>query len=85
MPELCRFYGLIISMYGADHPPPHFHVQYNEHEASIDFDGNVVVGKLPARAVKLVKEWCLLHRSDLEVAWILASHRENPGKIAPLD
>ncbi|WP_375502311.1 DUF4160 domain-containing protein [uncultured Nostoc sp.] len=25
MPEICRFLGIIITMYYNDHPPPHFH------------------------------------------------------------
>ena len=33
MPEICRFYGIIIKMYFADHAPPHFHAEYAEYEA----------------------------------------------------
>ena len=32
MPEICRFYGIVIKMYFADHAPPHFHAEYSEHE-----------------------------------------------------
>ncbi|MFH0766208.1 MAG: DUF4160 domain-containing protein, partial [Calditrichota bacterium] len=35
MPELCRFFGIIISMNNADHPPPHFHARYQEWDATI--------------------------------------------------
>jgi hypothetical protein len=38
MPELCRFYGIVIRMYFADHPPPHFHAEYGEHEALITIE-----------------------------------------------
>ena len=34
MPEICRFYGIVIKMYFADHAPPHFHAEYSEHEAT---------------------------------------------------
>lgn len=31
MPELSRFYGIIIYMSAKDHSPPHFHAKYGEH------------------------------------------------------
>jgi hypothetical protein len=27
MPEICRFLGIVITMYFNDHAPPHFHVR----------------------------------------------------------
>ncbi|MCK6040327.1 DUF4160 domain-containing protein, partial [Klebsiella quasipneumoniae] len=36
MPTLSIFYGIVIQIYWADHPPPHFHARYAEHEAQID-------------------------------------------------
>jgi hypothetical protein len=36
MPELCRFYGIIIRMFWEDHSPPHFHAIYGNHEALVD-------------------------------------------------
>jgi len=36
MPELCRFYGIIIRMFWEDHPPPHFHASYGNNEALVD-------------------------------------------------
>jgi len=38
MPEVSRFYGIIIRMYPADHFPPHFHAEYGEHEALISIE-----------------------------------------------
>ena len=38
MPEICRFYGIVIKMYFADHAPPHFHAEYAEHEVRIAID-----------------------------------------------
>jgi len=35
MPELSRFYGIVIKMYYNDHNPPHFHVEYSGDEAII--------------------------------------------------
>ena len=36
MPELSRFYGIVIKMYFDDHDPPHFHAEYAEDERPID-------------------------------------------------
>lgn len=38
MPELCRFYGIVIKIYFNDHAPPHFHVRYAEHDAAVDIE-----------------------------------------------
>ena len=55
MPEICRFYGIVIKMYFADHAPPHFHAEYAEYEARIAIDTMAVIsGKLPPRAMGLV-------------------------------
>ncbi len=58
MPEICRFYGIIIRMFWEDHPPPHFHAIYGEHEAIIDIlRSEIIQGRLPLRAHSLVREW----------------------------
>ena len=55
MPELCRFFGIIIRMYYNDHDPPHFHAVYGEDEVLIDIDTLAVIrGELPRRALALV-------------------------------
>lgn len=58
MPEVSRFYGIVIRMYlRGEHPPPHFHVQFGEHRASVSIEGaEVIEGHLPVRAAKLVRE-----------------------------
>ena len=57
MPELCRFFGIIIRMYCNDHDPPHFHAVYGEEEALIEVDTLAVVrGELPRRALAMVVE-----------------------------
>lgn len=51
MPELCRFYGIIIKMFCEDHNPPHFHAEYQEHEAVFDINTlEILRGDLPKRA-----------------------------------
>lgn len=47
MPELSRFFGIIIAMFGDDHNPPHFHVRYGDYEAIITIQDGIVKGELP--------------------------------------
>ena len=50
MPEISRFLGIIIRMYFKDHNPPHFHVNYEKYEASINInDFGIIDGNLPPR------------------------------------
>jgi hypothetical protein len=86
MPELARFYGIVIQMYYADHPPPHFHAIYAGRKATVDIETLAFIeGQLPARARGLVIEWATLHQDELREAFRKASSMEAPGKIAPLD
>ena len=86
MPELCRFYGIVIRIRYRDHPPPHIHVTYGEHQASIGIDPPVVIaGRLPARALGLVIEWATLRQEQLHLAWHQVQAREPVDQIPPLD
>ena len=85
MPEISRFYGIVIQMYFGDHLPPHFHARYAGHSAKIDIDALALIdGKLPARALGLVTEWAAIHQDELRVAFQKAANLEPPGKVAPL-
>jgi hypothetical protein len=86
MPEICRFLGIIITMYYGDHAPPHFHARYNEHQVLIDIQQlSIIEGKLPSRAFGLVMEWATLHQSELLENWQLASQYQPIHPINPLD
>lgn len=86
MPELSRFYGIVIRMYFADHPPPHFHASYGGSQAVVDIETLAFIeGRLPARARGLVIEWATSHQEELLEAFRKASDMEAPGSIAPLD
>ena len=57
MPEISRFFGIIVRMFYDDHPPPHIHARYGEFEVKVDIKtGDVLSGKLPRRAMSLVWE-----------------------------
>jgi hypothetical protein len=85
MPELCRFYGIIIRMFWADHPPPHFHAIYGNQEAIIEIrTSEIIEGSLPLGANSLVHQWLSLHRDELLRAWERAQNLKPLGKIEPL-
>ena len=85
VPTICEFYGIIIQMYWRDHPPPHFHALYAEHEALIDLrELRIVRGSLPRRAKTLVLEWADAHRDELMEDWNLCSEMRTPKRIEPL-
>jgi hypothetical protein len=86
MPDLSRFFGIIIRMFFNDHHPAHFHAIYQEHEALIAIESlDVLRGDLPRRALALVLEWAVLHREELRRDWQLAQNGLVPEPIAPLD
>jgi len=85
VPSISRFYGIVVSMYSSDHPPPHFHARYGEYEAKIDIaTGEPQAGELPVRALRLIREWVELHRAELLADWELAQARKELAKIDPL-
>ncbi len=84
MPEISRFYGIIIGMFFNEHNPPHFHVKYDEYKAEITIKDGIVTGKLPRRALNLVFEWLDLHRDELLENWKRGENRESFIKIEPL-
>ena len=85
MPTISRFYGIVIRMYFADHAPPHFHAVYAGEEAVIEIaTGEILRGRLPDRALRMVREWASMHRDELVVNWARAQVPEPPAPIAPL-
>ena len=85
MPEISRFYGIVIQMYFGDHPPPHFHARYAGQVAKIDVETlSVINGSLPGRALGLTIEWASLHQDELRQAFLRVANMEAAGKIEPL-
>ena len=85
MPELSRFYGIVIRMFFNDHAPPHFHAFYGSDEAVFAIETlSLIAGRLPPRATGLVVEWASLHQGELEAAWKRAESLEPPSRIEPL-
>lgn len=70
MPEISRFYGIVIKIFFADHPPPHFHVIYGEYNALINIETlEIIEGDLPNRAVKIATEWATIYQPELFRMW----------------
>lgn len=86
MPEISRFFGAIITMYYNDHPPPHFHVRYNQQKALVDIQSlEIIAGQLSPRLYKLILEWATINQSELMENWELARNNQPLNKIEPLE
>ena len=89
MPELSRFFGIIIRMYmeqGAPHHEPHFHAYYQNHAAVFSLATmDLIAGELPRRQRRLVEAWAELHQLELEEAWLVLQAGDLPSAIEPLE
>ena len=80
MPEISRFYGIVIKMYFRDHAPPHFHAEYAGAEIIVDIQSvSVIAGSLPAKATRMVLEWAAQHQGELIDLWRLAVNMQPIG------
>jgi len=85
MPEISRFFGIIIAMFFDDHNPPHFHARYGNDNAVIKItDLTVLEGSLQPRALGLVMEWAAIHKDELLSDWELAKDRKPLSPVEPL-
>ncbi len=72
-------------MFFNDHQPPHFHARYGGLEATIAIETlEVIEGELPNRALRLLREWAMMHREELREDWQLCRTNTVPTKIEPL-
>ncbi len=85
MPEISRFFGIIIAIYYDDHNPPHFHARYGGQKVSIEIQTlKILDGEISPRALGLVIEWAILHKKELMEVWELTKNNQPPFKIEPL-
>jgi len=86
MPEISRFFGIIVAMFYNEHNPPHFHARYGEYKVEIEIRTlSVLAGKFPPRALGLVVEWATQHQEELMADWELARRDAVLHHIAPLE
>lgn len=84
MPEITRFYGIIIKMFfkPQEHEPSHIHAVYGEYLAEFNIQtAEMIIGDFPKRAQNLVKEWILQNQTELQKMW----DSQTIKKLSPLD
>lgn len=71
MPEITRFYGIIIKIFFVrEHNPPHFHAVYGEYNGAFDINTlEMIEGDLPIKAQQLIKEWAEMYQDKLMEMW----------------
>ncbi len=84
MPEISRFYGIIIRMFYNEHNPPHFHFVFGEYKGVIYIESGIIQAKAPIKVIKKVSEWYELNKEELAKNWELAQNGETLNKIEPL-
>ena len=85
VPEICRFYGIVLRMLLSEHSPPHFHAVYGEYEVSVDIEDGAINGGFPPEARRLVLEWRSRHQRELMTNWDLLRAGRSPRAIQPLE
>jgi len=86
MPVISTFFGIVIRMFYREHGVPHFHAEYQGQQASFTFDGEPLAGSIRSlTALRLIKEWSLARRGELEANWTLIKAGEPLERVAPLD
>ena len=84
MPEISRFYGIIIQMFYQEHQPPYFHATYGEYRVEISIlDLKVIAGEFPRKGLNLVLDWAELHKDELMREWELAQKKEPSSTPLP--
>ena len=85
MPEISRFFGIIIAMYFDEHNPPHFHARYGKDYVAVEIKSlRIIEGRLPPRVLGLIMEWAFQHQKELLNNWELARREKPLSKIKPL-
>jgi hypothetical protein len=85
VPEISRFFGIVIQMLYDDHEPPHFHARYGDDVVTVAIADGRVTGAFPKRALRMVLEWQELHADELLENWRRLKEGEAPRRIAPLE
>lgn len=85
MPVISRFFGIAIYMHWRDHAPPHFHARYQDDEVTVELETGEVTGRMSRRALGLIEEWRVLHKTELLEDWRRAVSKEPLKPIEPLE
>ncbi|PYS66952.1 MAG: transcriptional regulator [Acidobacteria bacterium] len=86
MPEISRFFGIVIAIYYKEHGVAHFHAKYGGQTGVFSVvDLKLIEGRLPKRVIALVLEWAFEHRRELTDNWERAVAHQPLQPIAPLE
>ena len=85
VPEISRFYGIVIGMFFREHGVPHFHAAYGGRRMSVEIESARLHGELPPVAQRRVLDWAALHRAELLANWQRAREGQPLARIAPLE
>lgn len=70
MPEISRFFGILVKMYYNEHHPPHFHAEFAEYQATFSIETRQMIqGDFPTKKAALVTAWPIIHKDALENNW----------------
>ena len=84
MPEIARFYGIIIKMFfkPKEHEPSHIHALYGEYVGVFNIKTHKMTdGDLPSKAQELVEEWLSINEEKLQTMW----DTQKIAKLPPLE
>ncbi len=83
MPEITRFYGIVIKIFFLrEHNPPHFHAVYGEYNGIFEIETlKMLEGDLPKKAQNLITEWALNYQKELMKMW----NEKQLQKLPPLE
>jgi hypothetical protein len=88
VPEISRFFGIVIRMFvetGGPHHRPHFHAYYAGGVGIYAVDTvERIAGYLPLKQERLVLAWSEIHQAALLENWQRLQEGSPPGKIEPL-
>ena len=85
VPEISRFFGIVISMFYSDHARPHFRARCGGDSIVVEIDGDGIRGSFPPNRLPLLFEWRDLHRAELRANWERLRRGEQPLAIKPLE
>jgi len=88
MPELSRFFGIIIRMFveaGGQHHVAHFHAYCQDEVGVFSIEPvELIAGSLSRRQQRLVEAWAELHQAELRIDWERLQAGQGPTPIEPL-
>jgi len=86
MPIISVFFGIVVRMFYKEHEPGHFHAEHQGQQGKVDFSGEMTVGHIQSRtALRLVREWMLLHQAELQANLEQMKAGRALSRIAPLE